>query len=208
MHGTTRHACSAALVIGALLTGAAGCTPGGEDDRDGRAGACADGAYTWSGVRREQRLTALSDPIRFTKVPGSYSSRLEPVGATAYRPTVTGTPRGADPAGVIRALGRHLRTARPLAGPTETERPAWDHFFTYEKGLGKGAYYAYAALDLVDADFTYSCGDRKPVRGHVRTWEGVGAGFLPCSSEPADEAAGRIAAERLCPTGSEAVDEV
>ncbi|MFB8249795.1 hypothetical protein ACFC5X_32745 [Streptomyces sp. NPDC055952] len=151
-------------------------------------------------------MTALSDPIRFAEEPDTYSVRLEAVGDTVYRPSVTGTPRGADAAAVIKALGGHLKAVRPLAGPSETERPAQDHFVEYRKGLDRGAYYAWAALDLVDADFTHACGDGTRARGHVRTWEGAGAGMLPCSAEPTDEAAGRIAAQRLCPTGSEAVE--
>ncbi|MFH9010279.1 hypothetical protein ACH4C6_02800 [Streptomyces sp. NPDC017943] len=206
MRGTARHTCLAALVAGLLATGTAGCAPDGGGGREDRAGTCAEGTYTWSGVRREQRLTALSDPIRFTEEPDTYSLRLEAVGDTVYRPSVTGTPRGTDAAGVIKELGRHLKTEGPLAGPSRTERPAEDHFVEYRNGLGRGAYYAWAQLDLVDADFTRTCGDGEPARGHVRTWEGSGAALLPCSAEPPDEAAGRIAAQRRCPAGSEAAE--
>ncbi|MFC9128862.1 hypothetical protein ACFT4A_18715 [Streptomyces sp. NPDC057099] len=206
MRGTVRLTCAAGLFIGVLMTGLTACTGdsggGGED----KAEACADGTYAWSGVRREQRLTALSDPIRFKKKTGTYRSRLESVGDTVYRPSVTGTPEGADAAEVIKALGRHLKVDEPLAGPSETERPEQDHFFESSTGAHEGAYYAWAEIDLVEADFTYTCGDGEPAKGHVRTWEGTGAGFLPCS-EPSDETAGQIAAERTCPPGSEAAEE-
>ncbi|MGX1565884.1 hypothetical protein [Streptomyces sp. NPDC055506] len=203
MRGMVGRARTAGLVIGVLVTGLTGCTG---DSGDGKAEACADGTYAWSGVRREQRLTALSDPIRFKKKTGTYTSRLEAVGDRAYRPSVTGTPEGADAAGVIKALGRHLKVTEPLAGPSDTERPAEDHFFESATGDHQGDYYAWAAIDLVEADFTHTCGDGEPAKGHVRTWEGTGAGFLPCSM-PSDETAGRLAAERTCPAGSEAAEE-
>nr|WSY52023.1 hypothetical protein OG999_19070 [Streptomyces sp. NBC_00886] len=43
------------------------------------------------------------------------------------------------------------------------------------------------------------------MRGHVRTWETVGEGFLPCS-EPSDDVAGHTAALLLCPAGSRAAE--
>ncbi|MFF8937033.1 hypothetical protein ACF08O_20265 [Streptomyces paradoxus] len=203
MHGMVGRACTAGLVIGVLVTGLTGCTGDAGGDGDGKAEACADGTYTWSDVRREQRLTALADPIRFKKKTGAYTSRLKPLGETVYRPSVTGAPEGVGAAGVIKALGRHLKAEEPLAGPSDTERPEDDHFFESATGTHQGAYYAWAAIDLVDADFTHICGGGEPVKGHVRTWEGTGAGFLPCSV-PSDETAGRLAAQRTCPAGSEA----
>ncbi|MFF7308777.1 hypothetical protein [Streptomyces sp. NPDC008137] len=206
MRGTVRLTCAAGLVVGALTTGLTACVgePGGGGAD--KAEACADGAYAWSGVRREQRLTALSGPIRFKERTATYSALLKPLGDTVYRPSVTGRPEGADIAGVIKALGRHLKVDEPLAGPSETERPAQDHFFESATGEHLGAYYAWASIDLVEADFTHTCGDGEPAKGHVRTWEGTGAGFLPCSM-PSDEEAGRLAAQRTCPAGSEAAKE-
>jgi hypothetical protein len=206
MRDTTRRAVTAGLVIGVLVTGLGACTGGQDRVGDEKAEACAEGTYAWSGVRREQRLTALSDPIRFEKKTGRYTSHLKAVGATLYRPSVTGAPEGAGAAGVITALGRHLRAGKPLAGPSDTERPAQDHFFESSNGAHEGAYYAFAAIDLVEADFTYTCGGRKPAKGHVRTWEGAGAGLLSCST-PSDETAGRLAAQRTCPTGSRAAQD-
>ncbi|MEU9224407.1 hypothetical protein AB0D40_08570 [Streptomyces massasporeus] len=206
MQDMVGRACTAGLVIGVLVTGLGACTGGSGEDRGDKAEVCTDGAYAWSGVRREQRLTALSDPIRFKKKSGTYTSRLEAEGDPVYRPSVTGAPEGAGAAGVIKALGRHLKVERPLAGPSETERPAQDHFFESSTGAHEGAYYAWAAIDLVEADFTYTCGDGDPARGHVRTWEGTGAGFLSCSM-PSDETAGRIAAQRTCPAGSKAAQD-
>ncbi|MGI5428402.1 hypothetical protein [Streptomyces sp. CA-179760] len=206
MHGTVRLTCTAGLLIGALMAGLTACTGDSGGAGEDKAEACAGGTYAWSGVRREQRLTALSDPIRFKKKTGTYRSRLEAVGDTVYRPSVTGTPEGAGAAGVIEALGRHLKVEEPLAGPSDTERPEEDHYFESATGDHKGASYAWAAIDLVEADFTYTCGDSEPAKGQVRTWEGTGAGFLPCSM-PSDEEAGLLAAERTCPAGSEAAED-
>ncbi|MFD8151960.1 hypothetical protein ACFV28_14570 [Streptomyces sp. NPDC059720] len=94
--------------------------------------------------------------------------------------------------------GRHLHLAGCPQGAA-TDRAV-------RPDQSEGSETPWAALDLVDADFTHTCGDGTPARGHVRTWGGAGAGMLPCSVEPTDEAAGRIAAQRLCPTGSEAVE--
>ncbi|MER5575415.1 hypothetical protein [Streptomyces massasporeus] len=206
MRDVVGRACMAGLVVGVLVAGLGACTGGSGEGRGDKAEVCTGGAYAWSGVRREQRLTALSDPIRFKKKTGAYTSRLEAVGDAVYRPSVTGTPEGAGAAGVIKALGRHLKVERPLAGPSETERPAQDHFFEYSTGVHEGAYYAWSAIDLVEADFTHTCGDGDPAKGHVRTWEGTGAGFLSCSM-PSAETAGHIAAQRTCPAGSKAAQD-
>ncbi|MEU3933660.1 hypothetical protein AB0E85_16715 [Streptomyces sp. NPDC029044] len=201
MRGMVRRACTAGLVVGVLVTGLTGCT--GEAGGDGKAEACTNGGYAWSGVQRTQKLTALADPIRLKKKTSSYTSRLKPVGDTVYRPSVTGTPEGVGAADVIKALGRHLKAEEPLAGPSEKEVPEEDHFFEVATGDLKGAYYSWGYIRLVTADFTYTCGNGEPVKGRVRTWEGTGSGFLPCS-EPFDEIAGRLAAQRTCPAGSAA----
>ncbi|MFJ4078858.1 hypothetical protein ACIP2Z_07900 [Streptomyces iakyrus] len=65
---------------------------------------------------------------------------------------------------------------------------------------------AWAAIDLVDADFTHTCGGGEPTKGHARTREGAGAGFPSCSM-PSDQTAGRIAAQRTCPAGSKAAED-
>lgn len=64
---------------------------------------------------------------------------------------------------------------------------------------------SWGSIGLVEADFTHTCWYTGPVRGHVRTWETVGEGFLPCS-EPSDDVAGHTAALLLCPAGSRAAE--
>ncbi|QFR00116.1 hypothetical protein F9278_32610 [Streptomyces phaeolivaceus] len=164
---------------------------------------CADGAYAWSGVRQRTGLTALGEPVTFAKGTDSYETRLEPLDTEAvHRPTVTGAPRGVAPARVIKALGAHLKAEEPLAGPDEEEVPE-ETAFGWHAGELEGAYYLWQEIGFVDADFAYTCGDAEPVRGHVRTWEKAGQGFLSCDTPP-DGEAGRVAAEKLCPAGSRA----
>ncbi|MDX3708341.1 hypothetical protein PV733_05055 [Streptomyces europaeiscabiei] len=116
-------------------------------------------------------------------------------------------PAGVAPARVIKALGAHLKVEEPLAGPSEEERPEEERpeeaVFGRHAGELEGAYYLWNQIGFVDADFGYTCGDAEPVRGHVHTWETVGKGFLSCDTPP-EGAAGRAAAEELCPAGSRA----
>jgi hypothetical protein len=185
-----------------LSAGLAACTDGKEDS--GRP--CTGGTYAWSDVRRSEELTELADPIRLEKRTASYSARLKPVDDTAERPTVSGTPQGGRDADVIKALGIHLRVGEPLAGPTERDVPedGQGHFFEAATGDLKGAYYSWGYRKVIKADFTYTCGSNAPTKGHVRTWEGTGTGFLSCSSGPSDLKTGREAALQTCPKGSEA----
>jgi hypothetical protein len=91
---------------------------------------------------------------------------------------------------VIKALGKSLRLEEPLAGPNERDVPerGQGHLFEAATGDLKGAYHAWGYRRAVEADFTYTCGSDAPAEGHVRTWEGTGTGFLPCSSGPPDPA--------------------
>lgn len=201
MRGTTWRSWAAVLATVTL----AACT----SDSDGKGSAaksCTDGTYTWSGVRRSQKLALLADPIRLEKKTDYYKALLKPVDDTVNRPTVTGAPAGVGAARVIKALGTHLEVKEPLADPSETD-PTEKRYV--ERGTGdlKGSYYSWAWVDLVEADFAYTCeGSAKPVKGHVRTWGTTGTGFRPCS-EPSDTTVGRAAARRTCPAGSPAADK-
>ncbi|MGI5457735.1 hypothetical protein ACQEWB_32095 [Streptomyces sp. CA-249302] len=192
----------AGLVAVTVAAGLTACTGGGKSVDEG-AKACSKGTYTWAGIRHTEKLTALADPISFAKKTEHYSAHLKPVGDTVYRPKVTGVPAGATATGVIKVLGAHLKVEEPLADPSEVERPSEDEYFETTEDL-EGAYYSWAYISLVDADFTYTCGSEQPVKGHVLTWETTGSGFLPCDSDPTDVATGRTAARETCPDGSKA----
>ncbi|MEV6495965.1 hypothetical protein [Streptomyces prunicolor] len=193
------------LALAALVLATAGCGAVSTDDGRAAAGAatiCTHGTYRWSGVRHWQEVTALADPVTFPKGTQHYESTLKPVDDTVYRVAVSHVPRGVPAARVITALGDRLDVDGPLADPSEVVRPETSQFFS-DTGDLEGPYYAWGSISLVEADFTYTCGYTVPVRGHVRTWETVGVGFLPCS-EPSDDVAGHTAALRLCPAGSPA----
>jgi hypothetical protein len=185
----------------ALTAGVAGCS-GDTRATAAKAAACTDGTYTWTGVRHWSKLTALGDPVTFTKATDTWETDMTAVGAEVHRPEVTGTPAGVGAAPVIKALGTHLKVEEPLADPSEEERPGESHF-AWDGGDLEGAYYRWSALGFVDADFTYTCGRAAPARGHVHTWETVGGGFLPCA-DPTEDAVATEAAGKLCPAGSRA----
>ncbi|GAA3855953.1 hypothetical protein GCM10023084_07350 [Streptomyces lacrimifluminis] len=202
MRGSVCRGWAVLGVVAVLAGGSAGCTS--EADSGPRAEACVDGRYSWSGVRHREKLTALADPITFEKKTDSYSALLKPVADTVHRPKVTGAPAGVGAARVIKALGEHLKVHEPLADPSETERAEDSHYFEADTGDLKGSYYAWGWINFVDADFTYTCvGSTTSRKGHVRTWDTVGSGFLHCSSD-AETAAGRAAARQTCPAGSAA----
>ena len=192
-----------AVVAAVVMLGTAGCGAVATNDGRSAAGAatiCTHGTYAWSGIRHVERLTGLPD--RITYADGAYQGVIEPVSGTVYHPTVTHSPEGVGPARVIKALGAHLKTEDPLAGPTETAGDEQTDFFDELVGP-RQPYYAWESVDLIEADFTYSCGLNPPVRGHVRTWDTYGGGFLPCS-EPSEGAPAKVAATKLCPAGSRA----
>ena len=198
----------AAVAVVVLGAGSAGCgvTAGSSRLSADAATICAHGTYRWSGVRQWQELTALADPVTFPKGTEHYESALKPVDDTVYRVVVSHVPRGVRAARVVTALGDRLKTDEPLADPSEVVRPETSQYFD-DTGDLEGPYYSWGSISLVEADFTYSCGYTAPVRGHVRTWESVGEGFLSCSDH-SDDSAGYTAALRLCPAGSPATEPV
>ncbi|MFF7451924.1 MULTISPECIES: hypothetical protein [unclassified Streptomyces] len=187
----------------ALAAGLTGC--GGSEER---AGSCADGTYAWSGVRHTERLTRLADPVVIKKRTDSYKVRLRSADTVTYYTTVSPKPPGAGTSGVLAALGRHLKAEEPLGGASDRVNPRLDTYYEVRTGDLQGAYYAWNALKLVDADFTYTCASGGPVKGHVRTWEGSETGFLSCADAPRTGAAAHEAAVRSCPTGSRAAEAV
>ncbi|MFD3933301.1 hypothetical protein [Streptomyces sp. NPDC058614] len=206
---------AAGLAAAALLVGAAGCTSGGAgEDKQDKAASCTQGTYAWSGIEREQKLTALGDPIRLNKKTDSVSADLKPLKGVSYKPHMTSTAPGVRAADAIKALGRYLETEEPLADPSESAVPdEAGEYFELHTGDLQGSYYAWSYIGLVEADFIYTCrggGDAEPVEGHVLTWDQVGTGFLTCGDPIEDDgpgtsdAAERIAARKTCPAGSPA----
>ncbi|NNN32776.1 hypothetical protein HLK59_20900 [Streptomyces sp. S3(2020)] len=194
-------------VVGATVVAlGAGLTACGGDTED-RSGDCADGTYTWSGVTRTQKLIRLADPIVIKKSAASYNARLRSDDTLTYRPAVSPVPDGTTAGEVILALGRHLKVEEPLADPSDREDTRYDTYYGEETGLTKGTYYSWDSLRMVDADFTYTCASGDPVKGHVRSWDTAGTGFLSCADEPRQDTAAHEAAVRSCPVGSRAREE-
>ncbi|WP_405863206.1 hypothetical protein OG407_33215 [Streptomyces sp. NBC_01515] len=191
------------MAVAVLGVGSAACgvTAGESRLSADAATICAHGTYAWSGLRHVERLTGLPDRITYTD--GGYQGVIEPVSGTVYRPTVTHPPKGVGAARVIKALGTHLKTDNPLAGPSETAGREKTDFFNEIAGP-RQQYYAWDSVDLIEADFTYTCGLNQPVHGHVHTWDTYAGGFLPCS-EPSEGAPAKVAAVKLCPAESPAV---
>ncbi|MFI0963177.1 hypothetical protein ACH4S8_17505 [Streptomyces sp. NPDC021080] len=205
---------AAGIAAAVLLLGTAACTggTGGRDEKEHKAAVCAHGTYAWSDVVRGYKLTGLADPITLKKKTHSVTGRIKPLRGVSYKPHMTSSAPGVLAADAIEALGRHLGTEEPLAGPSESAEPEETPTeFRHEGGDFKGSYYAWNSVALVEADFTYTCrGGAEPVRGHVVTWETVGGGFLSCADPIGDDApwkadtAARAAARTLCPAGSPA----
>ncbi|MFB7330822.1 hypothetical protein ACFC00_04170 [Streptomyces adustus] len=203
------------LAAAVLLLGTTASADGTGDrgEKGDVAAACAHGTYAWSGILREEKLTGLADPIRLKKKTDSVSGLIKPLKGVSYKPHVTATGPGVHAADAIKALGRYLGTDEPLADPAEPAEP--DEFpihFDYAMGDLEGSYYLWNAVDLIEADFTYTCqgGGAKPVKGYVVTWETTGGGFMPCADRVTDnplkrpDAAARTAARTLCPADSPA----
>jgi hypothetical protein len=206
-----------ALTTAALLAVTAGCGggDGGKDHKnkkDDRAVACTHGTYAWSGIERGQKLTGLADPIRLKKRTDSVSVHVKPVKGVSYKPHMTSTAAGVRAADAIKALGRYLKTDEPLADPTESAEPAAaGSYIEQDSSDLKGAYYGWSYIDLVEADFTYTCagGDAGPIKGHVLSWAANGSGFLSCGDPLRDGpdkagSAERTAVRETCPPDSAA----
>ncbi|MBC9711053.1 hypothetical protein H9Y04_00500 [Streptomyces sp. TRM66268-LWL] len=216
---------SAALL--ALSAAATACTS--SDDGTKRADkpsqkACSGGTYEWSVARRAE-LTGLAKPIHLKKDGQPYTAHIKSVDGRFYVAGVTpagGGKRGdaakePKPAQVLASLRKELGTEEPLAKPGEKYMDDKDGlYFENATGDPEGHYFAYSYINLVEGDYRYTCGDGKPVEGHVVTWTGTGSGTLPCAARIEDDAfAGEPdmatvesqAAQASCPPGSAALKD-
>ncbi|WP_405731685.1 hypothetical protein OG885_16390 [Streptomyces sp. NBC_00028] len=190
---------AALVALGAGLTGCSG-------DSDARAGACADGTYAWSGVRHTEKVTYLAEPITIEKPTASYKAQLNVIDTVVYHQTISPRPKGASSSDVLASLGTYLKLDGPAGGSSGRINTSIGAGYEEGTGLEKGSYYAWGYVNLVDADFTYTCGDGEPAKGHVRSWDKTGSDFRSCA-EAAPSDSGREAAARRCPTGSRAAQE-
>ena len=213
MRGTIRRACTAGLVIGALVTGLGACTGGSGDDRAGKgrktgkpvATACADGTFTWSHLTERDRLTGVSDPERLGKGGGALRNPMRRVYTPS--PSVRADGPAPSPAEILFSLGKKTgeidSDARTLAQAddtwsfTDVRQPAPELDNDRVKPTTAGEYLQYAGVREVAADFRYSCPGGRTVSGHARNWTVDFTALTGCDERP-DSPLAREVARRSC----------
>ncbi|MFD4476999.1 hypothetical protein ACFWPU_12925 [Streptomyces sp. NPDC058471] len=202
-------AANAAIAAAAtLLAGLTACTSDEGGDKRATPRTCKGGTYTWSDVRQKSTLTGLAKPVAFKRKVSSYSAEIDPLKGARRSVSFTTLSEGIDAKTAIASLGRHLRSEEPLAPLGEETGDKGSVIEDATGDIGPGAYFAWSYADVVEANFTYRCGDAEPARGHVATWGSVGTGFLPCAQRNEDaDAAALAAARERCPEGSLAAEK-
>ncbi|MEU0690863.1 hypothetical protein [Streptomyces uncialis] len=214
-----------ALTTAGILLAAVGCTATDEGaDRakggDGTATSstkpaaeCAKAAFLWSDVKRERKLTGVSELVEHDgggelTVPVKGTGKQYPAGAT-------GTFKGIKAEQAIAALGKHLGISEdtPLGQPGEHADTGSAQYLTTDSG--PGGYFGWQDIELITASFTHPCVEGT---GHVKTWPDVSPYALPCDEriiwkdEPggmtgAEARTAHQAATQVCPKGSAAAEE-
>lgn len=196
----------------ALLASLTACTTAA-GDRHATPRPCRGGTYTWSDVRQTPTLTGLAKRVTLDREASSYTAEIDPLKGARRTVSFTTLAEGLDAKAAITSLGRHIRSAAPLA-PLGEE--LGDKGFAIEiasdnkdanpaRNDRSGAHFAWSYADVVEANFSYRCGDAEPARGHVATWHSTGTALLPCGRRSEDADAALLAAAReRCPEGSDA----
>ncbi|MER5446182.1 hypothetical protein ABT052_13430 [Streptomyces sp. NPDC002766] len=214
---------AAGLTVVALAAGLTACTGDGAA-HDGRTGgavtkavvkACADGTFTWSGIKRTDELTGVSEPEVLGAGGGPLTHTVRRV--FTPRPSVRVTGPAVSAAEVLFSLGKRIgeidSDARTLArdgdGTTytftdvHTKAPKLGHRVTRIDGAGHIV--QYAGVRMAEGDFRYSCPGGRTTSGHARNWTVDMAGTLDCQESVGHSALARRAARRACEPGSRAV---
>ena len=219
MHSTTRGTWAAGLARVALVAGLTGCSGGG----DGRAAAersapavakaCADGTFSWSAVKKTEKLTGVSGVQTLGKGGGRLSDPLRRV----YTPHASVKASGpvVSSGEVLFSLGRKsgeiesdARTLAETGGDTwsftdvHAKAPALDGDSTTVEGPGKIV--KYAGVREVAGDFSYTCPGGTTTKGHARSWQEDITGVLDCQEGFDSEGLDRQAARLSCEPGSPA----
>ncbi|MCX5050801.1 MULTISPECIES: hypothetical protein [unclassified Streptomyces] len=222
MHGTTRRTWAAGLAGVALVAGLTGCS----GDGDGRAAAaarssapavakaCTDGTFTWSAVKKTEKLTGVSGVQSLGKGGGTLSGPLERV--YTPRASVKASGPAVSPAEVLFSLGKKIgeiqSDARTLAeadgGETwsftdvNVKPPSLDGGRITVKDAGENV--EYAGVREVAGDFSYTCPGGTTTKGRARTWQVDMAGVLDCQEGVDDGGMALQAARHSCEPGSPA----
>lgn len=233
MREIARRSWAAGVAAVALAAGLTACSGGSDEGGDGDSKAsasqaatvspasgkqaCADGTYTWSGVRETKRLTGVSEPERVGKGGGTLTER--PARVYTPRQSVEAHGSALSSAEVLFSLGRKAGViesdADTLAdedGTTYTftdvnaKAPELNDSGSY-KVDGAGRFIQYAYTVEVAGDFRYDCADGTDVLGHAVGWKVDGFGLLDCDAAigGGDEKLARNAARLGCEAGAEAV---
>ncbi|MCD7439041.1 hypothetical protein K4B79_12475 [Streptomyces lincolnensis] len=225
MRGITRRTGAAGLAAVALAAALTACT-GGEGKRDSRSSgkgdkgavvkACADGNFTWSDVKKTDRLTGVSEVESLGEGGGRLTMRLERV--YTPRPSVRTTGPAVSSAEVLFSLGKKIgeikTDARTLA---EADGETWSFTDVNVKAPdindgatetdGAGRFVHFAGVREVTGDFSYACPGGRTTTGHARTWQVDITGVLACDERAGDSDLAAQAARRSCEEGSPATQD-
>ncbi|MCX5423385.1 hypothetical protein [Streptomyces sp. NBC_00078] len=218
---STRGTWAAGLAGVALAAGLTGCSGGG----DGRAAAaakssapavakaCTDGTYTWSAVKKTEKLTGVSGVQSLGKGGGTLSGPLERV--YTPRASVKASGPALSPAEVLFSLGKKSgeiqSDARTLA---EAGGDAWQFTDVNVKAPpldggritveGPGEIVEYAGVREVAGDFSYTCPGGATTNGRARSWQEDLSGVVDCQEGFDGSGTARQAARLSCEPGSPA----
>lgn len=214
-----RRTLAIALVTAGLIAGVSGCTGGPESggDRERRASgeaalpapgpkACANGRYTWTGVKQAEHLTGVSEAEQLGKDGGELRNEIRRV----YTPEAAVRAEGPRLAAkeVLLALAKEIglvddldEDSRPLA-EVHAAAPGLTVGATSVHGAGR--FVQYAGVKTVEGDFRYSCPGGAVTEGHAKSWKVDISGVLDCQ-ETADDALAVRAARLSCEPGDPAV---
>jgi hypothetical protein len=220
MRGMARRTCAAGLAAVTLVAGLAACT-GDKDKGKNKSSrksdkavvqACANGTFTWSGVKQTDRLTGVAEMQLVGEGGGKLTKRLERV--YTPRPSVETDGPSLSPAEVLFSLGKKIgeieSDARTLAEADDTwsftdvnlAAPALDSGTTEVDGSGK--FVLFAGVREVTGDFSYACPGGKTTTGQARQWRLDIDGILECDEAVGAKDYAREAARRSCEEGSAA----
>ncbi|MFF4798464.1 hypothetical protein ACFY1U_08615 [Streptomyces sp. NPDC001351] len=219
MRGVTRG-WAVALTAVTVAAGLAGCT--GSGDGDGKAAtrssapavakACANGSFTWTGVKKTDRLTGVSAPEPSRGRTIRTTNPIERV--YTPKPSVRTEGPALPPAEVLFSLGKKIgeidsdaATLADVNGDTwaftdvHQKAPNLDSRFSEVSDPGETV--QYAGVREWEGDFRHTCPGGRTTTGHARNWTVDLQGILSCD-EYVDSGIARQAARLSCEPGSPA----
>ncbi|MFJ7421968.1 hypothetical protein ACIQXD_25720 [Streptomyces uncialis] len=216
-----------AVTTAGILLGAVGCSGTSTDEGPDRAkggdgtatssarpaAECAKAAFVWSDVKRERKLTGVSELVEYDGK-GELTVPVKGAGKQ-YLAGATGAFKGIKAEQAIAALGKHLGISEdtPLGQPGERADTGPTQYLVTVSG--PGGYFGWHDIELITASFTHPCADGT---GYVKTWPDVRTFALPCDERiiwkdgpggmtGAEARTARQAATQVCPKGSAATGE-